>query len=439
MKIIGIKIDGLRKLTAVEIEFADKGLIQFRGKNKQGKTTILDSFEILLRGNKCVENDMITHGKMKAEIIGTVGDYEIKRVITAKSNRIEVKHKDDGVVARPQEFLDTLINELTFNPRPFLNKTYEQKLQFMMDFLKIDFTAVDGKIKDAEEERLVIGRIIKRYGELKPVEKVERVVIGELISKRDNIIFYNDKETHEYERLKDSATKDAEEFNEYQGKLKSNIEITKDRLAELDEKKKEIETELEEVLAAISDTKNLLDTSPLPEPEKSLDVDVEEPELKSHADIDIEISFADERNIQAEAYEIYSTKKKEKAEEEAKYEDYTTKLDKLRNVKKMIFRNAKIPIVGLTIRESGVYYNSIHSENWAESEALKISCKLCIAMKPKLQALFLDFGESFDSDSIEELKNWAEDNDIQFFLTTVCDSKGISEESVFYIEDGSVV
>lgn len=438
LKIIGLKVDGLRKLTAIEMEFAEKGLIQIRGKNGQGKTSILDSFEILLKGAKHIEDDMITHDRKKAEIIGIIGDYEIKRVITAKSNRIEVKHKDEGAMARPQEFLDTLINELTFNPRPFLNKTPEQKLRFMMDFLDIDFTAVDGKIKNAEEERLVVGRLIKRYGDLKPVPKTERVSISSLIQQKNDRLEENRRLKKEYDEERDRKLKDIRDFNEAQKKYKNNIDITQKRLADLDKEKKRLEKELEEVLVEHKQTSDLLVTSPQPEPEKSEEIKLEMPDLPDTFDIDEQIQQAEETNLQAAEYETYCGKKKEKTEEEAKYQAYTDKLETFRNAKKMILRNAKIPIEGLEIREDGVYYNGIQSENWAESDALKISSKLCLAMKPKLQALFLDEGECFDSDSIEELKNWAEDNDLQFFLTIVDSSENKSADNIFYIVDGAV-
>ena len=52
MKIIGLKVDGIRKLTAVEMQLKDKGLIPIKGKNKQGKSTLIDTVEWLIEGNK---------------------------------------------------------------------------------------------------------------------------------------------------------------------------------------------------------------------------------------------------------------------------------------------------------------------------------------------------------------------------------------------------
>ncbi len=369
-----------------------------RGKNGQGKTTILDSFEILLKGAKHIEDDMITHDRKKAEIIGTIGNYEIKRVITSKSTRLEVKHKAGDALAKPQEFLDKLINELTFNPRPFLNKTSEQKLRFMMDFLSVDFTAVDGKIKDAEEERVITGRLIKKYGDLKPVAKADRVSVSELLQTRDKWTTFN----REQEELKNQIT--------YRDTL---IEGHKEKIENLKEIILDLEAEVES----------------LGEPMPVIDL----------VTINQQIENAEETNLAADAFNRYAVQKKEKAGEERKYEDYTTRLEKLRNMKKMIFRNAKIPIEGLEIREDGVYHNSIHSENWSEAEGLRISSELCLAMDPKLRALLLDKGENYDTESLKELEAWALENDLQIFITIVDSTQDTIGRGIFYIEEGELV
>ena len=440
MKILGLRVDGLRKLTAVEMEFADKGLIQFRGKNKQGKTTILDSFEILLKGAKHIEDDMITHDRKKAEIIGTIGNYEIKRVITSKSTRLEVKHKAGDVLAKPQEFLDKLINELTFNPRPFLNKTSEQKLRFMMDFLGIDFTAVDGKIKQCEDDRLFVGRVVKQYGDLKVVEKVERVSVVDLIADRKEVFRVNGCLMAEYDEEKEREREGIRKFNDEQENRQRAIDNIDDDLKKLKERASILRLELEAIQSDKDKAERDRSQIPIPLALKSVDdVEVEKPTLTNIDCFDEEIANAEETNIQAEAYETYFTKKKEKAGEKRKYEDYTTRLEKLRNMKKMIFRNAKVPVEGLEIREGGVYHNDIHSENWSEAEGLRISSELCLAMDPKLRALFLDKGENYDADSLKELETWALENDLQIFITIVDSTQDTIGRGIFYIEEGEIV
>lgn len=438
LKIIGIQVDGLRKLTAVEMEFAEKGLIQFRGKNEQGKTTILDAFAILLKGNKCVETDMIQHGSKRAEIIGKIGEYVIKRVITEKSNRIEVT-KEGKALGRPQEFLDTLINELTFNPRPFLNKSPEEKLRFMMDFLKIDFTAIDKKIKFNEDERLVVGRVVKRMGELKPVTKVEKVSISDLIQEKNDIQDSNQRLREGHRIDKEKLATEIREFNGVQASRQKEIDDETSTKDLLEQRMAEIQEQLGILEDDIEASSNRLIKLPKALPEKPFVVEIEVPVLADTLSIDSAINDAEETNLMADAYETYCTKKKEKDAEEAKYEDHTAKIEKFRNVKKMMLRNADIPIEGLEIREDGVYHNGDYSENWSEAQGLKISAELCLAMQPTLKALFVDKGENYDPDGLKALEKWAIENDLQCFITVVTGDEGESADGVFYIEEGRII
>ena len=48
MKIIGLKIDGARKLTAFEMSnLKERGLIKLIGGNRQGKSTVFDCLRLL--------------------------------------------------------------------------------------------------------------------------------------------------------------------------------------------------------------------------------------------------------------------------------------------------------------------------------------------------------------------------------------------------------
>ena len=69
MKILGLQITNLRKIKAFNYEFKESGLIQIRGKNRAGKSSIIKAIEMLLRGKKYQPGDVVTHGEYKAEII----------------------------------------------------------------------------------------------------------------------------------------------------------------------------------------------------------------------------------------------------------------------------------------------------------------------------------------------------------------------------------
>ena len=114
-------------------------------------------------------------------------------------------------------------------------------------------------------------------------------------------------------------------------------------------------------------------------------------------------------------------------------------IDKLREEKKKILSAVKMPVEGLEIREEGLYHNDIFSENWSEAEGLRISSELCLSMGPKLPAIFIDDGETYDADGLKSLEQWALKNDLQAFISIVDSTEGTSESDTFYIEEGELV
>lgn len=438
MKIIALSIDGVRKINALEMEFTDNGLIEIRGKNGQGKTSILDAFEVLIKGNKFFEKDMINHDKDKARIVGYIDDYKISRVITEKSSRLVVEKNDGSTVGKPQDFLDSIINGLTFNPFPFLNKTGEQKLKFLMDLFEIDFTDVNENIKVIEDERLLLGREIKNM-QLTPVQKVDPVDVQELFEKKHAIDQSNNELMDEFNRTKEEKIKEISEFNAEQQK---NDEIRMEKsntLVDLLKEKEELETKLKDILIRVDRLNEEIESIPPRMEPMTYEAEIDYPILQDTKEIEEQITRAQETNIKASEYQIFLDMKKKKGKKQLEYDRFTNEIKILRNKKTEMLREIKVPVDGLEIREDGLYHNDIYSENWGEAEALKISSELCISMNPQLRAGFLDSGESFDDDSRAVLDKWAKDNDVQIFITIVDSDKGTSNDNVFYIEEGEIV
>ena len=410
MKVIGLQIENLRKIKAMILEFKDKGLIEIRGKNEQGKSTILDALEILLRGKKFTPKDVITHGEKKSRIISEIGEYRLERVITEKDQKIKITGKDGRLVtSSPQAFLEKLINELTFDPRPFLDKTSDQKLKFMMALLDLDFTEIDRKLADKETERTFVGREVKAFGDLPILAKVESVDVTELMAEKEKADNHNAKIQRGIEKKKS--------LNDSIDQIDSDIKKLEIQIQELNDRKDPLKKELTVVIDALESLPNSIDTE----------------------DLKNKIENASETNRKALEYETNQKKKADKVEKETLYEDLSNDIKSLRAEKEMTLKNAKMPVKGLEIRENGVFYDGIHCDNWSDSQSMKVSFELCVAMNPELKAVFIDRGESYDKEQLAILNDWALKNDIQAFITIV-DSGAVGDvENAIYIEDGSVV
>jgi hypothetical protein len=429
------------------LKFNQDGITTIIGDNEQGKTSILDTIEYLFRGKTMVNDDIIQHGqdKMFAEI--DLDEYTVKRIKTKKTDRLEIVNKEGFKLAdKPQAFLDRLINELTFDPFPFLNKTGDQKLKFMMDFLRLDTFDLDEQIKQTETDRLVCGREGKNLGEAIEVEKVELVNIQNLLETKDKIDKENTGRIENARAKRDDEVQKAHKFNELQRDRAYDVKAINDGIQLLETDIKVLYADLDEIKQKIKVAEKRRDESiakqkilPVPEEEIETNIRLDQVISVSTNDITLKIQNAEEINIQAMGYQAYLGKKKAIEKKRKEYEEYTDKIKTLRTDKETLLRKTDTGVQGLEIKEDGLYFNDIYSENWSDAQGIKIACDLCISMNPKLRAVFVDRGESFGHKRFAELESWAKVNDIQVIITKVVDSEPKSmPENTYYILEGRV-
>lgn len=422
-KLIGLSIWGLRKIRASFMEFKEKGVTEIVGKNEQGKTSVIDAIEILLKGFRHTEKDMTTKGMNKTTIVGTVGEWTIKRVITDKTNRLDIVNQEGLSPRKPQDFLDTLVNELTFDPQPFLRKSPGDKLKFIMDLLKIDFTEEIDKIATKEEDRLQVGRDIKAAGDFKEPEKIESVDTAELLKQQKAIATLNQEEQKKQQNI--------DWFEERFSLFDAGLQVLQGKIT--DTETGEQVKDVSPALVALS--KGMLNVKKTFEKEMGK---LPKPDLTSSEDLDLKISNATKTNEKATNYTNYINWKEKKDALEAKKEKLKKEIEELRLKKIIKLEKIKMPLEGLKITEEGLYYNDVYCENWATSLGWKIALSLCEKMQPDLRAIFLDNGEHLDKDTRKELDKWATDHDIQVLLTIVDTVPEELDEGVFYIEEGGV-
>jgi len=459
LKIINLSVDGLRKVKACELTFNEEGLTQIISTdNEMGKTTLgIDAVQILIRGNKFANKDIVTHGKSKATLVGQVGPYKITRVIPRDGTptlKVVDTRTGQPMTGRVQDFLDTFINELTFDPKPFLDKNKNEKLKFMMDLCKLDFSKIDAEINSLYEKRKSVGQEIDKFGEIIVPKKVSRVNTTDILEEKKKIQEENKKLSEGYEKEKQNALAEIEAFNKEQRSKAYKKEVEVDRLSDLrdDERQTnlkiaELERKLEEEkanLKAIGD--NIIDcleklqALPEPEPEKPLTVNIPEPEYKSIEALDKQLASAAEINQKAYEYENAAKQLKEKERKQLEYDDFSDQIKTYRQQKLRMLSEAETRVEGLQITEDDILFNGISSDNWSDAQGLSISRKLCISQKPKLSAVFLDRAESMSKKTLQEFVEWAKSEGIQTIITKIVDEKPqTKEDNVYFIYDGTLV
>ncbi len=462
MKIIGASISGYRKISFAEMKFTEEGLIPFYGKNKVGKTSIGDFIRWMINGTKELNTDIINWDKDKLNGTLRIGDYEIQReYIAGKQPKLKVKNVVTGKYEdqEVQKFLSTFINELTMNPRPFIDKTTLEKMRFLMELLGIDFTAINEKIATAEADRLYVGRKIKEFGDLDAdvPEKIGRINIEKLTGERKEIEKRNVDASSDYEIAREEELAEIEQFNKEQRQKTRVREVEEDRLSDvrkdevfiakeiaiLEAKMKECKKQKKSAGDNIIDSLEKLQNLPGAEKEKPLTSTLPQPKLESTTMIDAQVQTANAVNVKADVYEKWLAEKKDKADQQKKYNGHGANIHKMREKKLETLRKTKTGVKGLEIRIDGLYYNNSFSENWSDSESLVIASELCISQidrENQLEAVFLDRFESFDKDMRNDYTKWCKSKGIQAIVTIVRDSKEeiVDDGAYFWIEGGQV-
>jgi len=445
-KIIGLQIENLRKIRTAEMQFAENGLIQFKGENGQGKTTVLDALMILFQGDRARNDDMVTHGEKKAKITVDLGAYIVEKVFTNDGTpKLSIIEKaTNQPVKNPQKFLTDMVNQISFNPFDFLNKSPLEKNRFLMKLLKIDFTEINKQLELTEKERTVVGREVDRFGVIDPVNPAEKVSLKELYDEKKVVEDENRQIRTDYQN---KFAAESQKVSVYQNELGqynrtkkdltdqvTKIESQKDRnLAEI----KRLQAENNQLTLQLIEVEEKRDA--LIVPVEPIICEIPEPVYKSTATIDSQIENAESINIKAHEYAEYLKKREQKQKLKDQYDALTGDIEDLRQQKLKILAETPTGINGLVITEEAVLHNGITSENWSDAQGIDVAAQLCIAQNPELRAVFIDKGESFDKKRLAALQEWAEKNDLQAFVTIVDETPESLEDGVFYIEEGTII
>lgn len=445
MKILGLTIENLRKIKCAQLNLTELGnLVQIRGRNEAGKSTILLAAEILLGGASFIPGDVIKHGEDSAQIMGQIGDYEVRRVIKNNGNQYLTILKEGMKQTKPQEFLNTL-SGCFLDPVKFSELSGPEKKKILMHHLDIDFTSHNIKIGELEIDRRVKGREIKGLGTPKILGKIEKVNIGELLKQREEIDSFN-KIQDDLSNKKSSLINTLRELNIKERDLNCEIaESVKTHNSELARLKAEYEEAVKRTKSNFSkksDSFNQNLANLISEKNKinSEHNNIPEPKSKKETDsINEQILNAEITNQKAKEWEDNESLKAEIELKTQEYNNLTTQINQIKAKKEDILKNAQMPIKGLTITDIGLSFQDITDENWSDSEGLKIAMHVSAALSKQLKTIFIKRGESLDTASLAEIKAFAEENDYQVIMEIVDDSYAKKGDGIIYIEEGKVI
>jgi DNA repair exonuclease SbcCD ATPase subunit len=408
MKIVSLKSENVKRLSAVEIN-PDGNMVMIGGENAQGKSSVLDSVFYALAGKSACPAKPIRDGEKKATVEVDLGDKVVRRVITEKTNKVEVVSKDGAKYPSPQKMLDGICGALTFDPLAFANEKPREQAKTLKGLLGLDFTDLDRQRAEIYEQRTFVGREgAQAKGHLEAMVYHDdapeaEVSVSELMTKLN--------EAEEKNRNADALRRTAEAANRDVQQAEMEVKDLKKKLFEAEANLKELEADAAKAIEAIKDLSEI-DVQPIRE----------------------EIANADAVNAKVRENRAYEEAKEKRDRLANEWNTLTDKIKAIDNEKAAQIAAAKLPVEGLGFDENGVTYNGLPFSQCSSAEALRVSVAMGIAMNPELRVMFIRDGSLLDENNMKILAEMANDNEMQIWVERV----GKADPCAIIIEDGHV-
>lgn len=424
MKIVSLQAENIKRLVAVEIR-PDGNMVQITGKNRQGKTSILDAIWWALTGATHIQAEPIRKGVDQARIRLDLGEIKVTRTFRRKTEgdgvttSIIVENEQGARFPSPQRMLDSLLGELSFDPLAFSRMKPREQFDALRRFVpEVDFEAIaaaDKKDRDdrkdlnrrAEQERAAALAIVIPDGT--PEDLVdESALVDELTTAGEHNL--------ELAVRRGNRARIANEADLFRADA-ANLRARAD---ELEVEVRRLRDQAEGALAkAAANDKRLAEAPPLPEPKE---VDEIRERLKAAQQTNINVRKVEDRE-----------KHRIRAEDlESQAEALTLAMEQREKDKRDKIAAAQLPVEGVGFGDGVVVLNGVPFDQASDAEQLDASVKIAMAMNSKLRVIRIRDGSLLDDEAMAHLARLADEHDMQVWIERVDSSGRIG----FVIEDG---
>lgn len=397
--IIGLTAENVKRLTVVQIAIDPNnpaGSVIIKGENGAGKSSVLESIVMALRGGDAILDKPIRDGKDKAVVIIKTEDLIVKRRFTADHNYLEVTNHEGLTYKSPQDLLNGLINTIGFDPMEFAVMDPKKQSKRLLDICPagLDLEKNAAEQTEVANARRDVNRDLKRLQanmtlapkpdpEL-PTTEISVVALSQELAK------ITDK-TYEIARRKDNLEQCKLSLKNIEEKL---ARLTKDR----DQLIKDIEAESAR-LAAIPDQTEL------------------------HENLRVQIKNAEATNANIRQASAALKLADEIKALEAKSTEYATKLTAIIKAREDALKAAKFPVPGLSIDQEGhVIFMGNPLKQCSSAEQIRVGIALAAAANPKLKVAFIRHGSLLDAKSMQLVAEIASQHGMQIWIERVEDN-----------------
>jgi DNA repair exonuclease SbcCD ATPase subunit len=404
-----LEIENVKRVKAVKVEPSASGLTILGGKNKQGKTSVLDAIAWGLGGNKYRPSEAQREGSVTAPYLHIVLSNGL--VVERKGKNSDLKVLDPNGQKAGQSLLDSFVGELAINLPKFMNSTSKEKANILLQIIGVGNKLHELEQKESEvyNRRRAIGQIADQKSKFAKEQPYfqdapkEPVSASELIKQQQTILAQNGENERKRQRVTQIQTNFEQQEKEV-SRLTALLNAAQKKYGELQS----------DLTIAQKDALDLRD--------------------ESTAELEDNIQQIDDINRKVRA-----NLDKDKAEEDAKeyssqYQKMSLEIDNVRKQKSDLLTNANLPLPNLSVADGELVYEGQKWDNMSGADQLKVSTAIVRKLKPDCGFILLDKLEQMDTDTLKEFGEWLEQEGLQAIATRV----STGSECSIIIEDGYV-
>lgn len=415
MKINRLEIENVKRIHSAVVEPAQDGLTIIGGKNRQGKTSVLDAIAWALGGAKYQPSQAVNADSAIPPRLKVIMDNGL--VVERKGKNSDLKVTDPSGKKGGQQLLNEFVEELALNLPKFMEASGKEKANTLLQIIGVGpkLAELDQKERELYQERLYVGRTAdqkEKFAKEQPYypdAPQELISPSELIRQQQDILARNGEKA----RIRANATEAERKAEAAEQALSMAYGAAAEAEKRLEEAKAAYNKAMEEKEIAFSDAENAGDDESTAELEENI-ADIESINIKVRANMN-----------------------KIQAEEDAKeYRDQYTRLtqdiEDVRAEKTALLDSADLPLPGLSVMDGELIYNGQKWDNMSSAEQMIVSTSIVRKLNPKCGFVLLDKLEAMDLDTLKEFGQWLEEEGLQAIATRV----STGDECSIIITDG---
>lgn len=430
MKVVSLVAENFKILRAIEIT-PEGNVITIGGENDQGKSSVLDSIWVALKGMAAAPPKPIRDGEEECRIMLDLGELTITRVLRDKgdgkiTHTVKVESADGLRHPSPQTVLDSLLGAIGFDPFEFTKLKADVQAERLLELVPLpidldEHAALDdsdfAKRRDVNRDiEQLKGQLAGLPKETVPEDIPDRDALVAKLGEAANVNIAIERETdrrfaekNAIARILDSASV-----------AKERAEHARQQAEELEQQAAKLETD------AADREKDLNELPPVDDPVDTAAVR-EEIRMAENA-----IAIRNRQSMRADLEVRLAGKNGDS-------EQLTANLKAREKEREEALAKAKMPIDGLgfVINEKGkpvVTFNGQPFEQASTAQQIRASTAIAMASNPQLRVLRIKDGSLLSPKSMAMIAEMAAEQDFQIW----CEVVGTGGVGVV-IENGAIV